>query len=339
MSWLGLDIGGANLKAADGCGFAAIRPFEVWKAPGRLAEEIGALVAGAPKCDTLAVTMTAELADCYSTKTAGVNAILEAVETVAGQRRVAVYLTDGRFIESAAARELPLLAAASNWHALSAFANRFVPSWPAMLLDVGSTTADVIPLLKSGPAATGRIDTDRLLSGELLYSGVGRTPICAVVRTLPFAGRECPVAAEFFATTSDAYLLLEQVEENETNLQTADGRAFTREAAHARMARMFCGDAEAVSLADAQLAARAVRDAQLRQLEAAVRKAAGGLKETPKTFIISGQGEFLLRMLVERLPWPMQVVSLSKKLGVDVSRCAPAHALAVLARQQGGCAV
>ena len=36
MSCLAIDIGGANLKAADGCGYAATRPFAVL-----LAEDVG----------------------------------------------------------------------------------------------------------------------------------------------------------------------------------------------------------------------------------------------------------------------------------------------------------
>src|SRR4051812_33200803 len=119
MSWLGLDIGGANLKAADGLGWAVARPFEVWKASELLADEIAALLAEAPACEQLAVTMTAELADCYLTKAAGVRAILDAVESAARGRRVAVYLTDGRLAPPDLAREHPVLAAASNWRALA----------------------------------------------------------------------------------------------------------------------------------------------------------------------------------------------------------------------------
>jgi uncharacterized hydantoinase/oxoprolinase family protein len=57
------------------------------------------------------------------------------------------------------------------------------------------------------------------------------------------------------------------------------------------------------------------------------------LGQQPQTLILSGQGEFLLRHLAARLPWQCEVLSLTKELGADVSRCAPAHALAVLARE------
>ena len=44
MSWLGVDIGGANLKAADGRGWAQSVPFALWRDPQGLAEALAALV-------------------------------------------------------------------------------------------------------------------------------------------------------------------------------------------------------------------------------------------------------------------------------------------------------
>jgi probable H4MPT-linked C1 transfer pathway protein len=334
MPWLALDIGGANLKAADGLGFALTSPFELWKHSEKLAERIAALIASAPGSERLAVTMTGELADCYPRKSAGVRAILRAVEAAAEQRQVLVYLTDGRFVPPAMACEEPLLAAASNWHALAAFTNRFVNSWPALLLDMGSTTTDLIPLDKKGPAATGKTDTERLRSGELVYTGLERTPVCAVIRSLPFNNGECPVAAEFFATTSDAYLLLGQFDERLNDRQTADGRPFTREAARARLARMICADTDSISFEAAKRAGVAIREAQLQQLERAVDQIVSRLSEAPRTVIISGEGESVLRMLIDRLTWRPEIIAMSRQLGETVSRCAPAHALAVLAREQ-----
>ena len=164
MNAIALDVGGANLKAADGCGFAVSRSFPLWRAPERLADELRALIAAAPRADRIAVTMTGELADCYETKSIGVGAILDAIDLAAGGRPVAVYLTEGRFATSEEARGNPLAAAASNWRALAEFANRFVNEWPVLLLDLGTTTADVIPLAASGPSPQGCTDTNRLLS-------------------------------------------------------------------------------------------------------------------------------------------------------------------------------
>ena len=338
MPSLALDIGGANLKAADGRGYAASRPFELWRAPERLSAELTALIEAAPHTTHLAITMTGELADCYETKAIGVRAILDAVEAAAGGRRTAVYLADGNWATLDQAREAPLLAAASNWRALAAFANRYVSSWPALLLDMGSTTTDVVPLYESRPCPcpAGLTDPDRLMAGELVYTGVERTPVSAIVRRLPWRGGACPVATELFATVADAYLLLGELPEDAQNMDSADGRPRTKRAAHARMARMICADTTIFSLADAMSAATAVRDAQVAFIEEAIRRVAARLGGKPRTLVLSGHGEFLLRGLAARLSWNCQLQSLSNELGAEISRCAPAHALAVLAGEAWG---
>lgn len=331
MSCLAIDIGGANLKAADGCGYAASRPFAVWKQPELLAVEVRQLLDEGPPSDSFAVTMTAELADCFETKAEGVRQILDAVEAASSGRGVRVYQVDGQLVSLDSARKTPLLAAASNWHALAAFANRYASAWPALLIDLGSTTADVIPLDPTGPIAVGLSDPERLASGELIYTGVERTPLCALVRSLPWQGHDCPVAAELFATTADAYLMLGELTEEPENCDTADGRPRTWPHALARLARMVCADADSFTVEDARQTAAVVREAQLELLQTAVEKVVTRLGATPKTVITSGHGEFLLRHLLARLPWHADVLSLTEELGPAVSRCAPAHALAVLA--------
>jgi uncharacterized hydantoinase/oxoprolinase family protein len=121
---LGIDIGGANLKIADGRGFALSRQFALWREPELLAPELRTLLELAPPARRLAITMTGELADCFSSRTEGVLAILDAVISVAGGFGVGVYLTDGRLVSLDLAVRTPLLAAASNWHALARYACR-----------------------------------------------------------------------------------------------------------------------------------------------------------------------------------------------------------------------
>jgi len=333
MNWLALDIGGANLKAADGLGFARSRPFALWKQPAELPEALAALLANAPAADALAVTMTGELADCFTTKVEGVAAIVEAAVLVAAGRPLFVYQTDGSWATPEQAIGDPLLAAASNWHALASFAAKLVPEGPSLLIDIGSTTCDVIPLVDGRPVAQGRTDPERLLSGELVYTGVQRSPICAVVGRLPWRGAACPVAQELFATTWDAYLLLGDLPEEPESTHTADGRPATREAARDRLARCLCADRSMVSYNDATVMATAVAEAQLRRVADAVREVAARLPSQPARVVLSGTGEFVARRALEFLSIPAEPISLSERLGPAVSNVAPAHALAVLARE------
>jgi len=335
MNWLALDIGGANLKAADGRGFAASHSFALWRHSHQLADSLRTLIAEAPPADHLAVTMTGELADCYRTKAEGVTHILEAVQAAADHRHTRVYLTDGRLVTPAVACSLPLLVAASNWHALASFAGRFAKSGEALLLDIGTTTTDIVPLAAGRPCATGKTDSERLISGELVYTGVQRSPICAVTQTLPWRGVMSRVAQELFATTLDAYLLLGDLPENPQQMQTADGRPATRACALDRMARMVCGDETSFNEQDALQAAALVREAQLKLLHEALRSVLKSRPAAPTTIVISGKGEFLARRLIGQVELRAKVISLREQLGGAVSRCAPAHALAVLASEAG----
>src|SRR6476646_123211 len=98
MAWLGLDIGGANLKAADGRGWARSMPFPLWREPANLTVVLRELVAAAPGFERVAVTMTGELCDCFRTKAEGVLHILAAVEETIGKCELLVYLVDGRLV-------------------------------------------------------------------------------------------------------------------------------------------------------------------------------------------------------------------------------------------------
>ncbi|MBW3597465.1 MAG: H4MPT-linked C1 transfer pathway protein [Planctomycetes bacterium] len=329
--WLGLDIGGANLKAADGCGYAASRPFPLWSHPEQLADELRSLIAAAPASHRLAVTMTGELADCFESKAAGVRFILDAVDEAAGGRDTRVYLASGEFATPAAARDTPLSAAASNWRALAEFCLRYVGDSPALLLDVGSTTTDIIPLLSGRVAAAGGTDTERLLAGELLYAGVSRTPVCAVVDSLPYRGRDCSIARELFATLRDVYLLLGDLPEDPQDANTADGRPATRAAARSRLARMICADPAEFTLDDAVRAAEVIARRHREMTAAALRQVLAVMRQAPATIITAGEGEFLARRLIATECSAGEVIALSRKIGDLASRCAPAHAVAVLA--------
>ncbi|MDZ4657936.1 MAG: hydantoinase/oxoprolinase family protein [Bythopirellula sp.] len=331
---LALDIGGANIKLANGHDYAASCPFALWKTPEKLAAQIAECLTAAPSAERIVVTMTGELCDCYETKSLGVKHILAATIEAAPRTPVTVYQTTGQFVAAEEAIENYLLAAASNWHALASFAAGYCEGEQGLLIDIGSTTADLIPLVAGKEAAGGRTDPERLLTGELVYTGVERSPVCAIVSHLPWRDASCPVAQEFFATSGDAYLLLGNLSADETDTNTTDGKPFTIAASHSRFARMVCSDSELVSRAEVIAFAEAIREAQLAMLERAFNQVVDAMPAKPQAMVLSGHGEFLARQLLARVHWQGRIVSLTEKLGQKVSRCAPAHALAVLAQQQ-----
>jgi probable H4MPT-linked C1 transfer pathway protein len=340
---LGLDIGGANLKAAwydpDGRSLvhqAVSRPFALWKDPAGLSRHLQALTLAFPRPDLLAVTMTGELCDCYESKRQGVHAILDGVEAAAGGVAVRVWGTQGRFVDLAAARAHPLPVASANWLALATFAARYAePEGTALLIDVGSTTTDVIPIQDGRPVPRGRSDPERLRSGELVYTGVRRTPVCALVQE--------GVAAELFATTLDAYLLLGWTHEVPPDCATADGGPATRAAADLRLARMLGADLETSKPEERKKLAEEVVRRQVQLVISALGRVLDRLPAIPRTVIVAGEGESLAKGAVAghgglRIGplFGCRVVSLLQELGPEESQAACAWAVAVLAAEREG---
>ena len=330
QSVIGIDIGGANLKAARPNGEARSRPFELWKHPDLLAEALRDLLNDWQPA-RLAITMTGELCDCFETKRDGVRHILAEVERASPQPIIRVWSTSGRFLSGNEARQEPLAVSAANWHALATYAGHCqVPVGMAILLDVGSTTSDIIPIQDGVPEPTGRTDIERLQSKELVYTGAQRTPICALLQD--------GMAAELFATTRDAYLVLGAIAEDANDRQTADGRPATRLHAHARLSRMLGGDPELTTMDETYQLASIAHGKQRSLLLDALQAVANRMPSPPRAVVLAGSGEFLARAAwndyAHLLQRDMAVISLAEELGSVTSSAACAYAVAVLAEKE-----
>jgi len=333
--WIGLDIGGANIKVAHGGGQARTVPFEVWKRPDELGTAIAAAVATLPACDRAAVTMTAELCDCYPTKTVGVNAVLNAVVAALPGCSTIVWGVDGEFHSVEQVRRQPQLAAAANWLALATLAARLIPEARGLLIDIGSTTTDLIPLDRGCVVARGLSDTQRLQTGELVYAGIRRTPVCALATELPLHGIPTGLAAEIFASTLDVYLILGDIEPKPADLSTADGRPATIQAARDRLARMVGADRDGLSAADALAFAKAADLCLMNRLMMAADRACRPTIGRPGAAVIAGSGDFLARRLAGRLIEPGgSIVSLKEAWGAVASSAGCAYALVALASER-----
>ena len=208
---------------------------------------LGALAAavGMLPSDVHAVTMTAELSQRFRTKEEGVGYVLDALATAFPAATMQVLDTAGRFVPVSAARAQPLTVAASNWVATALVVADEVPD--AILIDMGSTTTDIIPIVGGIVRAIGLTDPDRLASGELVYTGALRTPLEALVRSVPWHDGVALVAAEGFAHTSDVHLWLGTLDSELHTSPTADGRPATRAFAGERLARVVCADRTMIS--------------------------------------------------------------------------------------------
>lgn len=333
---LAFDIGGAHIKAADGLGWAASEPFHLWRQPELLAEALRRIVT-ARRPRRIVATMTGEIADCFASREAGVNHIVTAVEAAAGDGRVdiGIYCVDGTIASPADVRGEPLTAAAANWHAMARLAAAHASTDRTFVIDVGSTTTDIVPLAAGVPVPMAHDDIGRMATGELVYTGVERTPVATLVRSLPWPGMgpgRRPVASERYADSRDVWLLLGGLAEGPTACDTADGRPATRAAARARLARMLLADPDAFSEADALAAAEWCARAQARLVARALDRVARLVGCQPACVVLSGHGLCLAHRALQHLGWPVETIALPDRLGADVSRAACAHAIALIAQ-------
>lgn len=330
--WLGIDIGGANLKAASSCGEAHSRRFALWKSPHDLPHEILEVIESFDESAPIAITMTGELADCFASKQKGVQAIVRAVEASLPNRQTKYYLTTGQFVDADQAASDWRYAAASNWHALATYVG--TQHKPVnLLIDFGSTTCDIIPIRNGCPCGVGQTDPERILASELVYTGVDRSPVCSVLPYAEFRGRRVILAQEWFATMSDAYLLLGDDYPDEKDCETADGRPKSIACASQRMARMLCADVSEVTSTDLVSIARQAKDAQRAAVQDAAKSVIERMTGSVDSLALSGQGEARLSEWFSGSMPHNDQIRLSQSMGDSVSRCAPAFAVAALAVQ------
>jgi hypothetical protein len=302
-----------------------------------LAVALGSLIEKFSEFDGVAVTMTGELADCFQTREEGVCRILEQITSILPAPLVRVYGVDGNWMSVSQAARQPWNTAASNWHAMAQFALRWKSKSTCILVDVGSTTCDVIPLDKQGIATAATTDSQRLQLEQLVYTGIERTPVCAVVRQLPLHGQPTPVMAELFATMKDVYVWLGNLPERPNDTDTADGRPSDRQGAAFRLARMVGEDGSTLLKSDLDRLAEAAASAQAQLLASAIDRQRRLLASDPAVqFIVSGHGGFLIEAALAHLGWRPHVIDLTEKIGASAARCGPAMAVASLALEQLG---
>ena len=332
---IGCDIGGANLKLADCFGSCVTEVFPMWLKAAQLGSTLRDLLGAfqVTEATQLAVTMTGELADCFATRREGVHQILDQVERAFAPAKTRVYAVGNRWLTPSQAVAAPWEVAASNWHALATWIGSRDAQRVDLVLDIGSTTVDVVPMGFnaqgiSRPLTPARTDRDRLELGQLVYTGLERTTIAAIVREVNVQHRRCPVMAERFATSDDCYIVLGLTPESLADCDTADNRPRTRTFAHARLARMIGEDAETLPIEASQQIAQQVIEAQATQVAEAIER---NLSESSRNITAVGHGRALAQLAIARLDQPAPAVTwLADQLTPAAARCAPALAVANL---------
>ncbi|MEM2739504.1 MAG: hydantoinase/oxoprolinase family protein [Candidatus Bathyarchaeia archaeon] len=343
---IGIDVGGANTKIAalkvyDGRAVSlstGIRYLPLWRKLSELPSTLRILTAEAlqdmyGKPDMVALTMTGELSDVFKSKDEGVRAICRMVLEVFEGLEINVLDRGGRLVSVDDALKNPYSVAASNWYASGWFASQFFDL--CILVDVGSTTTSIVPVVMGEVKVEGFTDLEKLQLYELVYTGALRTNLATIASRIRFRDRWVNVSSEYFAQTGDVYILLGFISAEDYICDTPDGRGLSREEAADRIARTICADTRILSMDDVLAVARYFYRRQVEAIASALRRKAERMQERFNVdgipCITTGLGEDFLAAEAAVKAGLKPVVRLSRVTRRDVALMTPAVGLAFLA--------
>jgi probable H4MPT-linked C1 transfer pathway protein len=336
---IGWDVGGAHLKAAcveaGRVVDAAQWPCELWRGLPRLAQAFADASARWP-CVLDArhvVTMTGEMADLFEDREAGVAAIVAHANAHLGDR-VTFYAGARSFLDADTARRQWRHVASANWRATATVVAKTHAD--AIVVDVGSTTADLVPIVRGRIASRGPDDAARLAADELVYVGVVRTPLCALAARIAFAGREYNVMNELFATTADVFRLTGELRPEHDQAAAADNGGKDAASTIRRLSRMIGHDARDASEQAWRSFAREWRGALVRRVRESMDRMTVAVDLSPDAVVVgAGCGSFIAEELaatVGRRYAPFDGIANADPDCADwVRACAPCAAVAMLA--------
>jgi (4-(4-[2-(gamma-L-glutamylamino)ethyl]phenoxymethyl)furan-2-yl)methanamine synthase len=340
-AYMGWDLGGAHLKVAkvgrDGR-LLEVRqiPCPLWQGLHVFDQALGSVV-NEIHGDVHAVTMTGELADIFPDRCEGVRRLLERSMAVLGDVPLIVYAGKAGFVAAADSTRYCYEIASANWHASAHLAARYCDC--GILVDIGSTTTDIVEFSRGNVCFRGYTDAERLGSEELVYTGVIRTPVFAVVSRVPFRGEWQSVTAERFATMADVYTLTGELHEPALGFlaprETADGGGSDIKACARRLARMLGRDADAGEADKWRGLARYIAGVQRHGIRQALERMFSRRPATQALPLVgAGVGRFIVRDLALQLGHPyIDFSSLLPEAGdyaEGAALCAPAVAVAYL---------
>lgn len=313
---VGWDIGGAHVKASL-VERGVLRDVAQWACPlwqglDRLHAVLAEAQARWPQaCGAAhAITMTGEMVDLFEHREAGVVALAGALGAALRGPLHFFYAGERGWCAPADVAAQWEAIASANWWATAALAAQAIGE--GVLVDIGSTTTDLIALQGGAVRAQGRSDAARLQSGELVYQGVVRTPLCALAPRVVFRGRASNVMNEFFATTADVYRLTGELDPAHDLHPAADGGAKDAAATRCRLARMIGLDARDADESDWLAFANAWRELQLDELQGQLERVLDAVPlPAAAPLVAAGCGDFLAEALAQRIGRPCR--SLDRK--------------------------
>lgn len=304
----GWDVGGAHVKVSVATAQGRLADVVQWACPlwqglahlERVIDEVFARwpSAAAPSARH-AVTMTGEMVDLFADRAEGVRQLVHTLTARLGGSARFFAGSDGWLAAQDAIAHWRAVASA-NWLATAQWVATRMPA--ALLVDIGSTTTDIVPIVQARVAARGVNDATRLVTGELTYHGVVRTPLCGIAHRIEFRGERTGVMNEWFATSADLYRLTGELGPSHDQHPSADNGPKTIAASCARLARTIGRDASDASIDEWRSLAYRWRREQLRTIGACVEQVSDAHPQLAGAPLVgAGCGRFLAAALAREM--------------------------------------
>ena len=305
-TFIGWDIGGAHLKLArvtttGKVTMAAQLPMPLWQGIHMLEQSLAqAKLLFQEAAAVHSITITAELVDIFTDRHSGIKTLVQQISGALNHGKIQFYAGRAGWASLFSADQHSSDIASANWHATAACVAGTVGN--GILIDIGSTTTDIIMFDAGRVRYHGYSDFERLSSHELVYTGVVRTPVMAVTNQAPIAGKWQPVTAELFATMADVYRLTGELQGEDDMQNTPDGKGKSPVDSARRLARMFGTDLDGhESLASWQSVASYIAVTQLNRIDQALHIVQSRHQSLHDTVLVgAGVGRFLVRKLAHR---------------------------------------
>lgn len=339
---IGWDIGGAHVKAVvlepdDVISRVFQLPCPLWKGIEHLNQAVTQICGEISNSPCIhSVTMTGELVDLFECRDQGVEQIIDTMKHNLKGSELYIYAgSTGLLSPEQIQKKHYTSIASTNWMASATLAATKMKN--VVFIDIGSTTTDILILANHKVQTLGLTDFDRLISDELVYTGIIRTAVIAVAQAAYFKGQQMSLMAEYFATMADVYRLTGELNEAHDQTDTADGGEKTERASAKRLSRMTGYEFSENDLNLWKQFAQTIKSQQKHKIQKSIeRQLSRNLVSNADSFIGAGVGRFLVKQLADEIGYPyLDFTDLFEhrleKSEMDIADCAPAASVALLA--------
>ena len=296
MEIIGWDIGGAHIKVSK-INFSKEKTITkqlycpVWMNINNLNKSILKIKKQLGRSDYHAITMTAELSDIFKNRNKGTKKIINILCEILSEKKTFFYSNAKPFLKKKEALKKTNNINSMNWHATANFISDFYPN--CILVDIGSSTTDIIPIKKKRVIAKGTNDYKRLLFNELIYFGVIRTPITAIEKRKN-------LIYENFANLGDIYRVLNKLPKKIDLAPSQDNKSKSKDDSARRIARIFGKDYKKNDFNKWKKVALQIEKKQKKILKDNINKIKKKNFSSSIPIIGAGVGEFLIRNIYSK---------------------------------------